>query len=127
MHPAVAASIVLAASTVPVTWPDVCEEDLCVFPPYAQAVDCSQWALDRMHQTDNDRYAHKMGCLRLADQEYWEQRYIDQYRRWYVWDDVRLAYEYTGEARLGVLRRLRTWLGEDAYYRGELPQWWGWE
>lgn len=99
--------------------PDVSLDDLRAFPSPAVA----------RHITTTTQALHrKLECqppLCLSVEACAAQRAItrDAWKRWYVWDDLRLAHdtELTVEHRLTVLRRLREWLGTDAYYHGAMP------
>lgn len=54
----------------------------------------------------------------------WEQEYADQWYRWACWDafDDALRLWPGCERRLTAVRKLRALLGDDAYYRGVMPQ-----
>jgi len=98
--------------------PDVSLDDLSAFPSRCVAVEVTRatWAI----HCDLER---RQPLCPSGDA--WHAYHAinrDAWRRWYVWDDLRLATDtgHTVEYRLTVLRRMREWLGE-AYYHGEMP------
>lgn len=99
--------------------PAVSLDDLHAFPSRCVAVDVTRatWAI----HIDLDR---RVPLCAAPDAWHAHQATArDAWRRWYVWDDLRLAHDpdHTVEYRLSVLRRMREWLGDVAYYHGEMP------
>jgi hypothetical protein len=93
-------------------------DDLRVFPSRADAimVTARTWSI----YCDYDRVPP---LFSREEYDWWYGMKNDAYCRWYVWDDLRLAYDESSplQTRLCVLRRLRSWIGHNAYGNGGMP------
>ena len=123
---ALVAALMLAAPPAPVAEgpklaPDVCLEDLAFFPSpeLTQAnVDFARehkfWLLERTKV-----------WLYPEERDYWDARFHDQYWRWDVWNDLNEAHKAAANGNTAYaiqkLRWVRAEIGEDHYYRAEMP------
>ena len=96
-------------------------EDLARFPPYGVTDANADFA--SAHK--NWLYERRNFWLTTEERDYWQARYDDQYWRWDVWTDLRLAQQYAAsgnvESARDRLRWIRNNIGDDAFYRGEMP------
>jgi hypothetical protein len=99
--------------------PDVRLDDLRMFPSRPDVIRITKAAWDN-HVEMRSRPPL---FLSEHDRDAWFVWDRDAYTRWYVWDDVLIAQNatHTEEYRLTILRRLRQWVGHEAYYNGALP------
>jgi len=120
---ALMAALMLAAGSPQITLqpPEVSLCDLDRFPLAALVEANSRFASDHMYWL----LERKKVWLTTEERDYWEARYRDQYWRWDVWSDLRIAQEYasTGytDGALDKLRAIQRNIGETAYWRGDMP------
>ena len=124
---ALVAALMLAAPPavvippLPSTPEEVSLEDLKRFPPrfVASANSGFSW---RHKQWLN---ARSESWLTIEERDYWQMRRQDQHWRWDVWSDLAAIHSDVSigdtAAALGTLTRLRKKLGDDAYWRGDMP------
>lgn len=101
--------------------PPVYLSDLERFPPTALTEAYSHFAWEHMDWLRE----RKKFWLTTEERDYWRARFDDQHWRWDVWSDLAAIHSDVSigdtAAALGTLTRLRKKLGDDAYWRGDMP------
>ena len=101
--------------------PDVSLDDLERFPPAALVSRTADFTGKHKYWLEE----RKKFWMNSEERDYWEARCQDQYWRWDVWTDLRLAQQYAAQGSLDEalqrLRFIRNNIGADAYDQGAMP------
>ena len=100
---------------IPAPMPDPTELELQRFPSLETAKAACEFCCEY------ERFVRKQQAVGNGDWREWEKVWRENEDLWPFWLNLRLAHESDGIGRRDSLSKLRAILGDDAYFRGELP------